>query len=348
MFLIRRIGFTLIATVLIAAFAASLQGQAKPGNIVIGFLIDSLKVERWQTDLSVFQQRAKELGATVTVETAEGDDELQFHQAEKLLNSGIGALVIVAHNTDTAARIVSLAKNKNVPVVCYERLIRNSDLDLFVGVDAEAIGELQAAALLKLAPKGNYVLIGGSPSDINAKTLRIGQMKVLRAGIERGDIRIAGDFWAADWKPIEAYTRMNEAIQSTGGNIAAVVASNDGTAGGAIQALEDHKLAGKVFVSGQDADLAAVVRILNGTQAMTIYRPLGSEAKQAAEGAVRLAKGEPVQTNTSVPSGSRTVPAILVVPLSVTRDNVMQTVIKDGFQNLDTIKKSLPPEKWPK
>lgn len=348
MLLIRRIGFTLLVAVSIAAFAASVQGQAKRGNIVIGFLIDSLKVERWQTDLSVFQQRAKELGATVTVETAEGDDELQFHQAEKLISSGIGALVIVAHNTDTAARIVSAAKNKNVPVMCYERLIRNSDPDLFVGVDAEAIGELQAAALLKLAPKGNYVLIGGSPSDINARTLRIGQMKILRASIERGDIRIAGDFWAADWKPIEAYTHMDEAIRSTGGNIAAVVASNDGTAGGAIQALEDHKLAGKVFVSGQDADLAAIVRILNGTQTMTIYRPLGSEAKQAAEGAVRLAKGEPVQTNTSVPNGNRTVPAILVIPLSVTRDNVMQTVIKDGFQNLDTIKKSLPPEKWPK
>lgn len=346
MLLIRRIGFTLLVAVSIAAFAASV--QAKRGNIVIGFLIDSLKVERWQTDLSVFQQRAKELGATVTVETAEGDDELQFHQAEKLISSGIGALVIVAHNTDTAARIVSAAKNKNVPVMCYERLIRNSDPDLFVGVDAEAIGELQAAALLKLAPKGNYVLIGGSPSDINARTLRIGQMKILRASIERGDIRIAGDFWAADWKPIEAYTHMDEAIRSTGGNIAAVVASNDGTAGGAIQALEDHKLAGKVFVSGQDADLAAIVRILNGTQTMTIYRPLGSEAKQAAEGAVRLAKGEPVQTNTSVPNGNRTVPAILVIPLSVTRDNVMQTVIKDGFQNLDTIKKSLPPEKWPK
>src|SRR5207244_2535774 len=145
-------------------------------------------------------------------------------------------LVIVAHNTSEAVRIVAAANAKKVPVLSYERLIRDSRIDVFVGTDVQAIGELQAAALIKLAPKGNYVLIGGSPADINARTLRIGQMKTLTPAILRGDIKIVGDFWATDWKPIEAYTLMAKAIEANGGNITAVVASNDGTAGGAIQA----------------------------------------------------------------------------------------------------------------
>jgi D-xylose transport system substrate-binding protein len=141
---------------------------------------------------------------------------------------------------------------------------------------------------------------------------------------------------------------MSEVIESTKGDITAVVASNDGTAGGAIQALEDHKLAGKVLVSGQDADLAAIIRILDGTQTMTVYKPLGSQARLAAEAAVALAKGEPVKTTSSIPNGSKDVPAILMNLVVVNKDNVKQTVIQDGFQNLETIQKSLPKEKWPK
>jgi len=136
-------------------------------------------------------------------------------------------------------------------------------------------------------------------------------------------------------------------IDSTKGDITAVVASNDGTAGGAIQALEEHKLAGKVLVSGQDADLAAIIRILDGTQTMTVYRPLGLQAKLAAEAAVNLATGTPVKNAVSISNGTKTVQAILLSPVVVTRDNVKQTVIKDGFQKLETIQKSLPKEKWP-
>jgi D-xylose transport system substrate-binding protein len=337
-----------------AVVASSLSGpQAKQRHSEntpprIGFLLDSLKVERWQTELEAFQKRAKELGADVLVETAEGDDAVQFEQAYQLLNSGIKALVIVAHDTNEAVRIVAAARAKDVPVLSYDRLIRNSNIDFFVGADAQAIGELQAAGLVKLAPTGNYVLIGGSPTDITAKLLRDGQMKILKPLIDRGDIKIVGDAWATDWKPIQAYTHMIEWIEAHGGNITAVVASDDGTAGGAIQALQDHNLAGKVFVSGQDADLAAVIRILDGTQSMTVYKPLGSEAAQAAEAAVSLARREAMRTTASIWNGTRSVPAILVAPIVVTKDNVMQTVIKDGFQNLDTIQKSLPADKWPK
>lgn len=338
----------LCVAALVCAVAAAPVAPAQQPALKIGFLMDSLKIERWQTDLDAFQKRANELGANVLVETAEGDDDLQFQQAGKLLHSGIKALVIVAHNTDEAVRIVVAAKSAGIPVVCYERLIRNSDIDLYVGEDVEAIGRLQASALVQKAPKGNYALIAGSEADINARVLREGQMKVLKPLIDRGDIKVVADIWAADWKPVEAYTRMIETIEATNGNIAAIVASNDGTAGGAIQALEDHQLAGKVFVSGQDADLAAILRILQGTQTMTVYKPLGSQARQAAEAAVALARKQPLHTASFIFNGSGNVPAVFVTPIVVTRENVKQTVVRDGFQSLETIEKNLPPDEWPK
>lgn len=328
-----------------------LLAQEKPapfGKLKIGYLMDSLKIERWQTDLDNFQKRAAELGADVVVETAEGDDELQFQQAQKLLGAGIKSLVLVAHDTEKAVRIVNAAKAKQVPLLCYERLVRDPNVSFFVGVDASTIGYLQAYSLTQLAPKGNYVLIAGSPLDVNAKFLHDAQMEVLKPLADRGDIKIVSDTWAKDWSPSEAYAHMAEAIESTKGDIAAVVASNDGTAGGAIQALEERKLAGKVLVSGQDADLAAIIHILDGTQTMTVYKPLGSQAKQAAEAAVALAKGQEVKTAGSFTIGNKSIPAIPLPPIVVTKDNVMQTVIKDGFQNLETIQNSLPKEKWPK
>ena len=327
-------------------WSCAAQSANSPG-VKIGFLVDSLKVERWQTDIDTFQKRAKELGAEVLVENAEGDDDLQYRQAQKLISAGVKALVIVPHDTNEAVRLVAAAKGNSIPVISYDRLIRNSDIDFFVGADSERIGELQAQSLISIAPKGNYVLIAGSPTDNNAKLLRQGQLKVLQPLIDRGDIKLVGDVWATDWRPQEAYVHMVEILAATQGNIAAVVASNDGTAGGAIQALQDHQLAGKVLVSGQDADLAAIIRILEGTQTCTIYKPVGKQAQRAAEITVQLAKGEHVEAADSIANGNRNVPAFFIAPVVVTKNNVRETVIADGFQNLETIKKSLPADEWP-
>jgi D-xylose transport system substrate-binding protein len=346
----RRVSLPLSMIALSVFLIGLAEGQtATPQNapLKIGYLMDSLKVERWQTDLDNFQKRAKELGAEVLVETAEGDDEVQLQQSQKLMDSGARVLVLVPHDADKAARIVNASKARHIPVLCYERLVRNSDVDFFVGTNAEVIGELQSSTLARLAPKGNYVLIGGSPADSNAKVLREGQMRALQASVDRGDIKIVSDGWAKDWDPAEAYAIMSKAIDSTKGDVAAVVASNDGTAGGAIQALQEHKLAGKVLVSGQDADLAAIIRILDGTQTMTVYKPIGLQARTAAEVAVSLAAGTPIKNSVSILNGTKTVQAIFLSPVVVTKDNVKQTVIKDGFQNLETIQKSLPKEKWP-
>ncbi len=351
MFAFSRRFFLLISLVALVFSIPFAQAQPKPGPdkapLRIGVSIDSVKVERWQTDLAVLQKRAKELGTEVLTETADGTDELQFQQAQKLLDSGIKVLVLIPHNTDTAARIVDAAKAKHIAVVDYDRLIRNSDVDCYVGFDPFTIGVLQASALVQQAPKGNYILMGGSPTDNNAQISRQGQMKVLKPFIDRGDIKIVADFWVNDWDPLVAYTRMSETLATVKGEVTAVVATNDGTAGGAIQALEEHKLAGKVLVSGQDADLAAILRILQGTQTMTVYKALAGQAARAAEAAVSLAKGEPLKTTSVIPNGKKDVPAILLPTVAVNKDNVKETVIKDGFQNVETIKQNLPKDKWP-
>ncbi len=329
---------------LLPAWGSAQGSKDKPK---IGFLLDSLKVERWQTDFDSFKKRAEELGASVELADADGNDDLQFKQARKLIDQHVKALVIVPHDTGKAARIVEFAKSKGVPVIAYDRMIPNSDLDFFVGVDTVAIGEMQANSLTAVAPKGNYVLLEGAPTDSNAHLILEGQKKALQPFVDRGDIKIVAEVWCPDWKPLEAYTRLADVIEKNQGQIAAIVASNDGTAGGAVQALEERKLDGKVAVSGQDADLAAIIRILKDTQTMTVYKPLASLASQAAEAAVALANGQQPKPSGSISNGKHAVPAIFGPVVAVNKLNVNSTVIKDGFQNIASIRAALPPDKWP-
>ena len=332
-------------TVLSATFLIVLSAQlvrAQGGNkIQIGFSIEAMKGERWQTDLDSFEVRAKQLGAEVISADADGDDNRQFQQVKDMIKAGIKVLVLLPHDTTKASRIVGAAKSANVKVISYDRLVLNSDVDLYVSFDRVEIGWMQAEYLVKHAPKGNYVLIAGSPNDEGAKTLHDEQMKVLQPYVDRGDIKVIADGYTKDWLPTEAYLSMLKAIDSAQGNIAAVLASNDGLAGGAIQALREHNLAGKVLVSGQDADLSAVICIAQGAQSMTVYKPVTNEAAVAAEEAVRLAKGERTRANRAISNGKVDVPAILLKPIVVTRDNIKETVVKDGFQTLKRINQAL-------
>ena len=309
---------------------------------------DSLQLERWQHDRDAFVARAKELGAEVSVQSADGQDSVQVRQCENLLTSGVDVLVIVPHNGEVMASAVNSAKSQGIPVLSYDRLVRNSDVDLYISFDNKRVGELQAKYLLDHAPKGNYILIGGSPTDNNAHMVRDGQMQVLKPAVDSGNIKIVADQWAKDWLPSEALRHTENALTQANNNVVAVVTSNDSTAGGAIQALAEQKLAGKVFVSGQDADLAAAQRIADGTQSMTVYKPIVPLATRAAEAAVALAKGEHVETNETVNNGKKNVPAILLQPIVVDQSNLVSTVIKDGFLKMEDVYRDVPRAKWPK
>ena len=319
-------------------------GQAQKKEIKIGFSIENVKGERWQTDLDEFQSRAQELGAAVVTRSADGDDDLQYQQVRELLDSGIDALVYLPHDTEKTMRIVQAAQTKNVPVISYDRLA-DAPVDLYVGFDLFSVGTEQAQSLVEKAPKGDYLLLGGSKLDANSKVVRAGQMKVLQPLIDRGDIKIVGDYWVPEWSATEAYVLITMALENLKNPPIAIVASNDSIAGGAIQALEDRKMSGTVLVCGQDADLAAMERIFDGTQLMTVYKPVGREARTAAEAAVKLARHVDVEGTTPVPNGAITTKALLLAPISVNAENAKETVFKDGYQKLEVVKQGLPKEK---
>jgi D-xylose transport system substrate-binding protein len=319
---------------------ASSHAQAAP-KIKIGFSIEAMKGERWQTDLDAFETRARQLGAEVVSSDANGDDDLQFRQVQDMIKSGVKVLVLLPHDANKAARMVDAAKAANVKVISYDRLTQNSDVDLYITFDRVEIGRMQTETLVKFAPRGNYVLIAGSPTDDGARQLHDEQLKALKPYIDRGDIKIIADDFTREWLPAEAYLHMLAAIDSSHGNIAAVLASNDGMAGGAIQALREHNLVGKVFVSGQDADLLAVISIAQGAQAMTVYKPITLQAAKAAEAAVQLAKGEKTISDATTNNGKANVPTILLKPVLVTKENIKSTVVKDGFQTLKDINQAL-------
>jgi D-xylose transport system substrate-binding protein len=304
----------------------------------IGLLMDTLqKEERWQRDRDLFVERAKELNADVLVEAAERDDARQLQQAQSLLDRGVQALVVVPHGAEAAAKIVEAAKAKKVPVISYDRLILKADLDLYLSYDNKRVGEQQAQALRNQAPKGNYILIGGAPTDYNAKLIREGQMGVLRDAVKKGDIKIVADPFATDWQADAAEQLTEAALQKARNQVVAVVASNDITAGGAIKALEKHGLAGKVFVSGQDANLEAVRRIVSGAQTMTVYKPLRPLARGAASAAVGLAKGEKVEGTSTINNGLKDVQALLMTPISVNKDLIDQIIIRDRFHSKEEV-----------
>lgn len=333
-----------LTTLLISIAYVQITRAEDQNNPRIGFSIEAMKGERWQTDLDSFKARAKQLGAEVISANADGDDDRQFEQVKEMIKAGVKVLILLPHDTTKAARMVEAAKLANVKVISYDRLVLNSDIDLYITFDRAEIGRMQAEYLVEHAPTGNYVLIAGSPNDEGSKVLHDAQMSVLQPHIIRGEIKVVADGYTKDWLPSEAYLFTLKAIDSAHGSIAAVLASNDGLAGGAIQALREKNLAGKAVISGQDADLVALISIAEGTQTMTVYKPVTKEAERAAEEAVRLAKDERARADRTVSNGKMEVPTIMLTPVVVTRGNIKATVVKDGFQKLQSINQGLSSE----
>ena len=339
---------TIFVSMFLLVLALSIKVRPEEMPVRIGFLLDTLKLERWQRDAKLVQARAEELGAKITVKAAEGDDALQFQQANQLLDTGVNVLIVVAHDAEKAGAIVQAAQHKGVLVISYDRLIKNSPVSLYISFDNLQVGKLQASMVLSAAPKGHFFLLEGPPSDNNALQLERGQKLALQEAVDTGRIAISGEEWCHQWNRADAYEATLTALRKSDGKIAAIVAANDELAGGAIQALKEHKLAGTVPVSGQDADLPAVVRIIRGSQTMTVYKPLGPLAKRAVDAAVALAHGTKPTTSENITNGPYSVPAIFLQPIAVDRKNLGATVISDGFHTAEEIKKALAPGEWEK
>jgi len=328
-----------------AAFAAALISVsstfASKEHPVIGLSLDTLKEERWQHDRDTFSAAAEKLGAKVIVQSANSDDTRQVRDVESLISRGVDVLVIVPHNGAAMTRAVKSANQAKIPVISYDRLILNADVDYYLSFDNVKVGEAQASYVTSHLPKdrpAKLVRIYGAPTDNNAKLFKQGQDNVLNPLIKSGKIVVVHEDWALDWKPEVAKKIMNAAITKAGREIDVVLASNDGTAGGAIQSLVEEGLAGKVLVTGQDADLAACQRIVRGTQAMTVYKPLKTLATNAAVLAVAVAKGEKPDAKDTADNGLKKVPSVFEKIVSVDKDNLQATVVADGFHPASSLK----------
>ncbi len=335
--------------------------NAKPAQILIGLSLADLKEERWQRDRDYFVAKAESLGARVIVQDAGGDPNAQARQCDGLLAKGVQVLVVVPKNADAARPIVLNAHAKHVKVISYDRLIADAEVDLYLSFDNEKVGEIQAQALVAKTPKGNYLVLRGDPADKNSDMVHAGHMKVLQPYLDRGDIKIVANQACDKWLRSEARRITADALQKY--RVDAILASNDGTASGAISALEDKKLAGKVPVSGQDADLIACQYIWKGVQTVTVYKPIRALAEYAAVAAVAavntvtvaktaktltavnagqaLATMEPTSNSTAsevkIANGTFQIPAVFLTPIPVTKENLMETVVADGYHTREEI-----------
>ncbi len=346
-------------TILIVFFIASTTGCGSDGNISdkssenpskskikIGFSMGTLQEERWERDRDIFVSTAKELGADVIVQNADNDSQEQVSQVKYLLDQGIDILVIIPQDAEKAAPLVQMAKKAGKKVISYDRLVKNAGVDMYISFDNVKVGELMAKYVVDKVPQGNYVIINGSPTDYNCTMVSQGYTKVLKPYINSGKVKIVKETWAQDWTYEEALKCVRMVLEQ-GDSIDGIIAGNDNLAMEAIKGLSERSLAGKVKVVGQDADMGGCQRVVEGTQLMTVYKPIDKIAKAAAEIAVKMASGEEVKANNTINDGKYDVPYYVLEPIAVTKENIMDTVIHDGFHKMEEVFANVPKSLWP-
>ena len=312
---------------------------AAAGRPTIALLLPESKTARYETqDRPHFERRVRELcgACRVLYSNANQDASVQQAQAEAALINGARVLVLDPVDSAAASAVVARAKTAGVPVVSYDRLVLDADVDYYVSFDNEKVGELQARSLVDRLresgrDRGTVVVINGSPTDNNASQFKRGAHRVLDAS----GLRIGAEYDTPDWSPDRAQAQMEQAITKLGREaIDGVYAANDGTAGGVVAAMKATGFAELPPVTGQDAELSAVQRILRGDQYMTVYKAIAPEAEAAATLAVALLRGEPPPAGLvtgSTDNRRRMVPSVLLTPVAVRRDTVRTTVMADGF-----------------
>ena len=313
------------------------------GSGSIALLLPESKTARYESqDRPNFERKAKELCADCEIiySNADQDAAKQQQQAEAAITKGAKVLVLDPVDAASAGAIVNRAKQSQIPVISYDRLITDADIDYYISFDNEQVGKLQGESLVKKltddGAKGSIIMINGAPTDNNAKLFKEGAHGV----IDSSDYKVAKEYDTPDWSPDKAQQEMEQAITAVGKDgFVGVYAANDGTGGGAIAAMKGNGIDPKTRpTTGQDAELAAIQRILIDEQYMTVYKAIKAEAEAAAELAVALAKGEtPPAADDKIDNGTKQVASILLTPVAVTKDNINDTIIKDKFWSVDEI-----------
>lgn len=315
----------LVLTTLLGLTLVSAPAHAQT-PITVGVSWSNFQEERWKTDEAAIKAQLGKLGAKYISADAQSSNEKQLSDIESLITRGANVLIVLAQDSEAVLPAVARAKAEGIPVISYDRLIEDP-WAFYISFDNKEVGRLQARMILAAKPKGNYAFIKGSPSDPNAQLLYDGQLEVLNSAIKSGAIRNVGNQFTEGWKPEVAQRNMEQILTATANKVDAVVASNDGTAGGAVAALAAVGLSGKVPVSGQDADKAALNRIALGQQTGTVWKDSRTLGTEAARIAVQLARG----TKNAAVTGAKTfsggprkvaVSSILLKPVVITKANL--------------------------
>lgn len=336
-----------IAPVLAAAILSlSLACSAEARGKVVGVSWSNFQEERWKTDEAAMKSAIAAAGDKYLSADAQSSAQKQLTDVESLIAQGINVLIVLAQDSFAIAPAVQRAVDEGIPVIGYDRLIENPNV-FYITFDNREVGRMQARAIFALRPRGNYAFIKGSSADPNADFLFSGQMEILEDAIATGKIKNVGESYTDGWLPANAQRNMEQILTKNNNQVDAVVASNDGTAGGAIAALAAQGLAGSVPVSGQDGDHAALNRIALGTQTVSVWkdaRALGAQAAKIASlladrkamseipGAIKFASGpKKVEMN-----------ALLLTPVPITKDN-LNVVIDAGWISKAEICKGVTP-----
>jgi len=299
-------------------------------DLHIGMSFDSFVIERWTKDKEIFVASAQTYGAKVNVQNASGDLNTQIEQIRYLINKKMDVIVIIAVDSYGLSNVVNEARNAGIKVIAYDRLINNADINLYISFDNKQVGTLMASSLVNvIGDDGKYLMLSGPTTDNNVKMVEEGFVETLA----KSNAEIKAAMNAVNWKAEYAYEFL-EQNQSLIDNISGIMCGNDNIATQAIRFLAERGYAGKIPVVGQDADLEACQRIVEGTQLMTVYKPVEELAKTAADCAINLAQGRDITTvyNTeTINNGSYKCPYINLPPVAVNKENIDDIIIKEGF-----------------
>ena len=302
-------------------------------ELTIGFSFDSYVIERWTRDRDVFCATAGELGAEVYVQSANGELETQISQIEYFINMEVDAIVIVTIDGDGLTDSIKAAKDAGIPVICYDRIVRNADADLYISFDNKEVGSFMAEAICEeIGDEGNIVEITGPESDYNVAQVMEGFEEVC----SEHDENILLTYNCENWRSELAYDFVNDNIDEVS-EADIIMCGNDALAGEAVHALAERGLAGQILVVGQDADLEACQRIVEGTQLMTVYKPVEKLARMAAEYSVMLARGEDIEVETTYNDGTNEIPYVAIESVAVDKDNIDEVIIESGFHQREDV-----------
>lgn len=339
---IRKMGLLILCFVLTAC---TKQAESKQqiafaddnDSIVIGLTFDTYVLERWERDRDAFVARAEELGAKVNVQNANGDIEKQKQQIAYFIEQKVDVIVVIAVDSDGLKKEVKEVKKAGIPIIAYDRMLNDADADLYISFDNETVGKMMADAVKEALPKGGKVILAQGPTtDHNVEMVYQGIM----TSFKESSIEISDTMNAKKWKAEEVFDFMDAYLDGNQ-DVDAVICGNDSLAGQAVNALAVKRLAGKVVVTGQDADLEACQRIMEGTQNMTVYKPIEKLASKGAECAVALAKGVKIQRKETISDGTYTIPYITIQPTAVTASNMDDVIIKSGFHMWDEVHRNM-------